>query len=102
MKVRVHNMRYAASVEDRVHEMLSERLRGVHELFGQIPDVLEDVWIDVALGEIERAHQHLGVVAEVHPFSERNERIGRIDWESCATVLDDGARRRSLAEPWGK
>ena len=51
--VSVYNMRYKDSVEDRVHHLLSNRLQSIYNLFGQIPDVLEDVWIDVALGKIE-------------------------------------------------
>jgi hypothetical protein len=37
-------------VEDRVHDLLSERLENIANLFGQIPDILEDVWIDMAVG----------------------------------------------------
>src|SRR5437667_2503229 len=51
----LYNMRYLGSVEDHVHQLLSSRLQDIHRLFGQIPDVLEYVWIDVALGEIDRA-----------------------------------------------
>ncbi len=47
-------MRYKDSVEDRVHSMLSERLENIHNLFGQLPDILQDVWIDVALDNIEK------------------------------------------------
>lgn len=36
-------MRYAGSVEDRVHELLSQRLENISRLFGQLPDRLEDV-----------------------------------------------------------
>ena len=54
-EVYVYNMRYRGSVEDRVHELLSDRLEDIHALFGQIPDVLEDVWIDIANGEVEKA-----------------------------------------------
>ena len=49
--VYVYNIRYLGSVEDRVHQLLSSRLQDIYMLFGQVPDVLEDVWIDVALGE---------------------------------------------------
>jgi len=48
-------MRYVDSVEDRVHQLLSSRLQDIYTLFGQVPDVLEDVWIDVALGQLESA-----------------------------------------------
>ncbi|RLB89053.1 MAG: helicase SNF2, partial [Deltaproteobacteria bacterium] len=49
--VEIYNMRYKDSVEDRVHDLLSSRLQNIYALFGQIPDVLEDVWIAVALGQ---------------------------------------------------
>src|SRR5208282_5879414 len=55
--VYVYNMRYLGSVEDRVHQLLSSRLQDIYTLFGQVPDVLEDVWIKVALGEVEKAKQ---------------------------------------------
>jgi len=48
--VNICNLRYKDSVEDRVHELLSERLESIYALFGQLPEVLEDVWIHVALG----------------------------------------------------
>ena len=34
--VDVYNMRYAESVEDRVHELLSGRLQNISRLFGQL------------------------------------------------------------------
>ena len=53
--VDIYNLRYRGSVEDRVHQLLSERLANIHSLFGQIPDTLEDVWMDVALSAEEEA-----------------------------------------------
>ncbi|MGH8567483.1 MAG: helicase-related protein, partial [Gammaproteobacteria bacterium] len=43
-RVDIYNLRYAGSVEDRVHQMLSSRLQDISNLFGQLPDVLENVW----------------------------------------------------------
>jgi len=57
--VLVFNMRYRDSVEDRVHELLSDRLENIFQMFGQVPDVLEDIWVNVALGEIEEAKKLL-------------------------------------------
>lgn len=36
-EVLLYNMRYRDSVENRVHELLSERLEDIFELFGQVP-----------------------------------------------------------------
>lgn len=98
--VKVYNMRYKDSVEDRVHQILSQRLANIYKLFGQIPDVLEDVWIEVALGEVERAKQIINEVPEQHPFELRYSKVEKIPWESCARVLDSGSKRKYLSQGW--
>ena len=89
-------MRYLGSVEDRVHQLLSSRLADIHAMFGQVPDVLEDVWIDVALGQIERAKKVIAAVPEKHPFNIRYERIKKTDWESCEKVLSAHEKEKML------
>ncbi len=96
----VYNMRYKDSVEDRVHDLLSDRLENIYQLFGQLPDVLEDVWIDVALGEIARAKQTIDAVPKQHPFELRYHKIEKVPWESCTKVLDAIDRRKCLMEGW--
>jgi superfamily II DNA or RNA helicase len=100
--VRVYNMRYQDSVEDRVHAMLSARLEGIYALFGQLPDVLEDVWINVALGQLEQARQTIDAVPTQHPFEIKYHRIDKVPWESCATVLDATNRKQWLSRGWGE
>jgi superfamily II DNA/RNA helicase len=95
--VDIYNMRYAGSVEDRVHDLLSQRLEGIAALFGQIPDIREDAWIDVALGELDKARRTIDAVPKRHPFELRYHRIEKVDWESYARVLDSEERRRFLS-----
>ena len=99
-EVYVYNIRYRDSVEDRVHELLSGRLADIYDLFGQIPDVLEDVWIDVANGEIENAKKLIGSVKPQHPFDERYNQITEIDWDSCSNVLNADEKRKILLNEW--
>ena len=101
-KVFVYNMRYKASVEDRVHELLSERLAGIYTLFGQLPDVLEDVWIDVALGQIEDAKKTIDAAPQQHPFELKYHHMTKVPWESCARVLDATNRRQYLSRGWSE
>ncbi len=97
----VYNMRYKDSVEDRVHNLLSQRLRNIYNVFGQLPDVLEDVWINVAIGEQEKALEIIDNVPEKHPFENRyNDDVRHIDWESCSEVLDKKEKRRFLEKGW--
>jgi superfamily II DNA or RNA helicase len=96
----IYNMRYLGSVEDRVHQLLSSRLQDIYTLFGQVPDVLEDVWIDVAVGELERAKQIIAAVPKQHPFEIKYQKIAKVDWESCEKVLQANEVRRVLMEGW--
>jgi len=99
--VDVYNMRYAGSVEDRVHRVLSERLEDISRMFGQIPDVLEDAWIEVALGEIDQAKKIIDAVPKQHPFALKYHKVEKVDWETCADVLDNGERKEYLSKGWG-
>ncbi len=99
-EVYVYNMRYRGSVEDRVHELLSGRLEDIFALFGQVPDVLEDVWIDIANGEIEKAKKLIDSVKPRHPFDERYNQISEIDWETCSKVLNTEDKMKILKSSW--
>ncbi|MBI4028159.1 MAG: DEAD/DEAH box helicase family protein [Verrucomicrobia bacterium] len=98
----VYNMRYTNSVEDRVHHLLSQRLQSIHRLFGQIPDVLEDVWIQIALGDIKKAEQTINELPEQHPFELKFSKVEKVPWETCSTVLQASNRKRHLNAGWGK
>jgi hypothetical protein len=95
-------MRYKESVEDRVHQLLSERLAGIYTLFGQLPDVLEDIWIDVALGHRERAKTTIDAIPQQHPFEIKYHKLTRVPWESCARVLNAANRKQCLSRGWGE
>lgn len=100
--VQIYNLRYNDSVEDRVHQMLSSRLKDIYNLFGQVPDVLEDAWIAVALGERERAQQIIDAVPKKHPFEIRyTDKVEKVEWETCSEVLDAGEKWRVLSKGWG-
>jgi hypothetical protein len=93
-------MRYHDSVEDWVYEMLPSRLASIHALFGQLPDILEDVWILVAEKKIEEARQTINSVPDRHPFEIKYHKIEKVPWESCSHVLDASDRKKQLSRPW--
>jgi hypothetical protein len=98
--VDICNLRYAGSVEDRVHALLASRLEQIAGLFGQLPDMLEAVWIDVALGRIERARETIDAVPQQHPFALRYTAVKPIPWEMCTRVLDTEQRTARLRAGW--
>ncbi|ELK38962.1 helicase, Snf2 family protein [Brevibacillus agri BAB-2500] len=72
-------------------------------MFGQLPDVLEDVWIEVALNDLENAQRIIDEVPKYHPFELRYERgVGKVDWESCIQVLDKTEKRKYLMKKWNE
>ena len=99
--VHILNLRYRGSVEDRVHVMLSLRLREIHSMFGQLPDVLEDVWVDLALGDVEQAQKRINSVPAKHPFELKYREPRAIDWESCERVLARDVKLEALRHGWG-
>jgi superfamily II DNA or RNA helicase len=101
-KVYVYNMRYKDSVEDRVHDMLSKRFQNISSIFGQLPDVLEDVWVQIALNNKAAAERIIDEMPKQHPFAIRYESqaIGSIDWESCTMVLSEREKYKTLMDGW--
>ncbi len=99
--VDIYNLRYRGSVEDRVHQLLSERFASIHSIFGQIPDTLEDVWVETALSREAEAKRLIDAVPLTHPFELRYDRIESVDWESCVTPLAEAPQIEYLRQSWG-
>ena len=100
--IMIYNMRYKGSVEDRVHTRLSSRLQEIYAMFGQIPEVLEDVWIAVAQNDEKRAQEAISKVPKKNPFIIKYEMqipdCG--DWEKCTEVLDKQEKLKELMKGW--
>jgi len=101
-QVKIFNMRYKDSVEDRVHNVLSARLKNIKDMFGQIPDTLEDVWINVAQNNVEEAKERIDKIPEQNPFTIKYEtKIPKTEnWESCTLVLDNDEKLKQLLNGW--
>ncbi len=93
-------MRYLGSVEDRVHQLLSQRLKHINDMFGQLPDILEDVWVEVAVGNRKEAEEIINAIPQRNPFELRYDRIEHIDFETCSEVLNKEEVKIKLGEGW--
>lgn len=97
----IANLRYRDSVEDRVHQVLADRLEAIHGLFGQIPDTLEDVWVQVALNDEQAAQQLIDrTTATRNPFDVKYSKVEDADWETCASVLNSVSMKELLSHGW--
>ena len=101
-KIHIYNMRYKDSVEDKVHSVLSERLEDIFDRFGQIPDTLEDVWIDIALNNEAQAKERINAIPATNPFTLKYEEmpLQTENWESCEIVLDKQDKMKQLLKGW--
>jgi hypothetical protein len=97
----IANLRYRGSVEDRVHQVLADRLQAIHGLFGQIPDTLEDVWVHLALQDEEAAKQLIDRTTQTrNPFDIKYSKVEDADWETCASVLNGISMKEALSRGW--
>ena len=97
----IANLRYRDSVEDRVHQVLADRLEAIHGLFGQIPDTHEDVWVQVALHDEQAAQQLIDrTTATRNPFDVKYSKVEDADWETCASVLNGVSMKELLSLGW--
>ena len=97
----IANLRYRDSVEDRVHQVLADRLEAIHDLFGQIPDTLEDVWVQVALNDAQAANQLIDRTAATrNPFDAKYSKVVDADWETCVSVLNRLSMKELLSRGW--
>ena len=97
----IANLRYRDSVEDRVHQVLADRLEAIHGLFGQIPDTLEDVWVQVALNDEQAAQQLIDrTTATRNPFDIKYSKVEDADWETCVSVLNSLSMKELLSRGW--
>lgn len=85
------------TVDEKVYDRLSERMRDRFDLFGSLPDTIRDEWIDdiETLGEkmdeyINAQHEATGFDLRYNATAEPSDR----DWRECTEVLS----RRDFAQ----
>ncbi len=101
--IKVLNLRYKDSVEDKVHQALSDRLQQIHNLFGQIPDVLKNVWVQVALDDMAAAESLIHDIPNINPFDNRYSRMDSTPgWETWNEVINRREKLEALRKGWGE
>ena len=84
-----------------MHNRLSSRLQQVHQVFGTLPAMLEDVWIKTALQDVERAESVIEAIPKHHPFNIRySASYDDAGWDECAFVLNRVELVSKLQQGW--
>jgi superfamily II DNA or RNA helicase len=98
------NLVYADTQDEKVYNVLSERLKDTYDIFGSLPDTIDDDWIDDEeelekrmdsyIHERKNAQDAFSVKYRSTLDPEANL------WERCAAVLSRRDIINALSEPW--
>ncbi|MEY3879907.1 MAG: hypothetical protein RIQ94_702 [Pseudomonadota bacterium] len=98
------NLVYSETQDEKVYNVLSGRLKDTYDIFGSLPDTIDDEWIqdEAELDKRMDVYMHERKMAE-DAFSIKYR--STIDpeanlWERCATVLSRRDIINALSEPW--
>lgn len=102
-RVDMLNLVYQDTIDEKVYRVLSQRMRDRYNLFGSLPDTIEDDWIE----DIENLDEHLS------QFTRKKKQANAFDlryastiqptgpgWELCETVLSRRDIIERLSEGW--
>jgi ERCC4-related helicase len=98
------NLVYSDTQDEKIYSVLSERLKNTYDIFGSLPDTIEDEWIeseeelaahiDAYMHEREKAQNAFSVKYRSTVDPESNK------WERCAEVLSRKNIIDELSRPW--
>jgi SNF2 family DNA or RNA helicase len=100
------NLVYAKTRDERVYEVLSQRLKDKFDLFGALPDTIDDEWIDhvEALSEeIDKYIEKRAAAKNMFELRYQGDEVldSRKDrWELCERVLARQELVERLSEGW--
>lgn len=98
------NLVYSETQDEKVYNVLSERLRDTYDIFGSLPDTIDDDWIqdEEELRDRMDEYIHERVRAQdAFSVKYRNTLDPQAHlWERCSTVLSRHDIVAKLSEPW--
>lgn len=89
------NLVYQDTVDETIYERLSARMKDRFDLFGSLPDTIEDTWIENVETLDEKLDEYIEAQKRVNGFDIRynaNLDAEEDEWRNCARVLS----RRSI------
>lgn len=103
-RVKMANLVYQGTVDEKVYEKLSERMQDRYDILGSLPDVIEDEWInDISQLENElksytKRKKSAADVFELRYGDFLNYQDDK--WELCEQVLDKEELKKILGSGW--
>ena len=103
-KVDMLNLVYSGTQDEKIYQVLSERMKSTYDIFGSLPDSIEDEWIE----DVEKLEEHINIYMserekaknafDIKYNSNVNENENR--WELCSKVLSRQDIIDKLTKPW--
>ena len=100
------NLVYAQTRDEKVYNVLSRRLKDKFDIFGSLPDTLDDEWID----DQEQMDEELDKYIERRQSAKNSFEIryqtqdsidpGKERWELCSKVLSRNELLERLNDGW--
>jgi superfamily II DNA/RNA helicase len=99
------NLVYSETQDEKIYNVLSERLKGAFDIFGSLPDTIRDEWIENEEELRERMKKYIHEREQAqNAFSVKYR--SSLDtnahlWERCQKVLSRRDIVNALNRPWG-
>lgn len=103
-KVDMLNLVNEQTVDEKVYERLSERMRDRYNLFGSLPDTIKDEWIDDIETLGEKLDEYINAQKEATGFDLRYTTTmepTEKDWRDCSEVLSRRDFAELMSAGWG-
>ena len=104
-KVDMLNLVNEQTVDEKVHERLSERMRDRYNLFGSLPDTIKDEWIEDIETLGRRMDEYINAQEEATGFDLRYTTTmepTEKDWRDCSEVLSRRDFAELMSAGWGR
>ena len=102
-KVDMLNLVNEQTVDEKVYERLSERMRDRYNLFGSLPDTIKDEWIEDIETLGEKMDEYINAQREATGFDLRYTTTmepTEKDWRDCSEVLSRRDFAVLMSTPW--
>lgn len=98
------NLVFEQTVDEKIYERLSERMRNRYDLFGSLPDTIKDEWIDDIETLGEKLDEYIDAQKTATGFDLRY--TGTMappekDWRDCSEVLSRRDFATLMSAGWG-
>ena len=97
------NLVYQDTVDERIYERISERMQSRYEVFGSLPDTIDDDWVDNVESVIKELDQRFDSERKLNGFDLRYNVTLEADsdaWRDCERVLAPASLQTILRTGW--